>query len=68
MKQPSRWVAATAWQSSWETVVPLTAGNSVELPRYLRVADGYFAADDTSFRGCAIDFVADRGSDDTTPI
>ena len=35
-------------------VVALTAGDTVELQGYFRVADGYFAADDTSFWGCKI--------------
>ncbi len=32
----------------------LTAGDTVELQGYFRVADGYFAADHTSFWGCKI--------------
>jgi len=35
-----------------QTMVPLTAGDTVELQGYFRVADGYFAADHTSFWGC----------------
>jgi hypothetical protein len=35
-------------------MVPLTAGDTVELQGYFRVADGYFAADNTSFWGCKI--------------
>ena len=38
-----------------QTMVPLTAGDTVELQGYFRVADGYFAADHTSFWGCKID-------------
>ena len=37
-----------------QTMVPLTAGDTVELQGYFRVADGYFAADQTSFWGCKI--------------
>jgi hypothetical protein len=37
-----------------QTMVPLTAGDTVELQGYFRVADGYFAADHTSFWGCRI--------------
>ncbi|WP_249200682.1 hypothetical protein [Thetidibacter halocola] len=37
-----------------QTMVPLTAGDTVELQGYFRVADGYFAADHTSFWGCKI--------------
>ena len=37
-----------------QTMVPLTAGDSVELQGYFRIADGYFAADNTSFWGCKI--------------
>ena len=37
-----------------QTMVPLTAGDTVELQGYVRVADGYFAADHTSFWGCKI--------------
>jgi hypothetical protein len=37
-----------------QTMVPLTAGNTVELQGYFRVADGYFAADHTSFWGCKV--------------
>ncbi|MFC3119618.1 hypothetical protein ACFOHS_20425 [Jhaorihella thermophila] len=32
-----------------QTMVPLSAGDTVELQGYFRVADGYFAADHTSF-------------------
>jgi len=34
-----------------QTMAPLTAGDTVGLQGYFRVADGYFAADHTSFRG-----------------
>lgn len=34
-----------------QTMVLLTAGDTVELQGYFRVADGYFAADHTSFWG-----------------
>ncbi|MGP3698451.1 DUF2793 domain-containing protein [Rhodobacter sp. NSM] len=37
-----------------QTMVPLIAGDTVELQGYFRVADGYFAADHTSFWGCKI--------------
>ena len=37
-----------------QTMVPLTAGDTVELQGYFRVADGYSAADQTSFWGCKI--------------
>lgn len=37
-----------------QTLVPLTAGDTVELQGYFRVADGYFAAEHTSFWGCKI--------------
>lgn len=37
-----------------QTTVPPTAGDTVELQGYFRVADGYFAADHTSFRGCKV--------------
>ncbi|GIX15382.1 MAG: hypothetical protein KatS3mg118_3341 [Paracoccaceae bacterium] len=35
-----------------QTMVALSAGDTVELQGYFRVADGYFAADQTSFWGC----------------
>ncbi|MGX0904762.1 hypothetical protein ACSSV8_003356 [Roseovarius sp. MBR-79] len=35
-----------------QTMVPLTAGDTVELQGYFRVADGFFAAEQTSFWGC----------------
>ena len=35
-------------------MVPLTAGDTVEMQGYLRLADGYLAADHTSFWGCKI--------------
>lgn len=44
-------LATAIWQ---QTMVPLTAGDTVELQGYFRVADGYFAADQTSFWGCKI--------------
>jgi hypothetical protein len=37
-----------------QTMVSLTAGDTVELQGYFRVADGYFAADHTSFWGAKI--------------
>ncbi|WHP69469.1 C1q-like domain-containing protein [Phaeobacter inhibens] len=37
-----------------QTMVPLTAGDTVELQGYFRVADGYFASDHTSFWGAKI--------------
>ena len=35
-------------------MVPLTAGDTVELQGYFRVADGYFAADRRIFWGCKV--------------
>jgi hypothetical protein len=37
-----------------QTMVPLTAGDTVELQGYFRAQDGYFAADQTSFWGCKV--------------
>ena len=37
-----------------QTMVPLNASDTVELQGYFRVADGYFAADHTSFWGCKV--------------
>ncbi len=37
-----------------QTMVPLTAGDTVELQGYFRAHDGYFAADHTSLWGCKI--------------
>lgn len=37
-----------------QTMVPLAAGDTVESQGYLRVADGYFAADHTSFWGMKV--------------
>ena len=37
-----------------QTMVPLAAGDTVELQGNFRAADGYFAADQTSFWGCKI--------------
>jgi hypothetical protein len=37
-----------------QTMVPLTAGDTVELQGNFRVADGYFAADQTPFWGAKI--------------
>jgi hypothetical protein len=37
-----------------QTMVPLTAGDTVELQGDFRVADGYFAADQTSFWCCKV--------------
>lgn len=37
-----------------QTMVPLSAGDTVELQGYFRAADGYFAADQTSFWGCKV--------------
>jgi hypothetical protein len=37
-----------------QTMVPLAAGDTVELQGYFRVADGYFAADHTSFWGMKV--------------
>ena len=44
-------------------MVPLTAGDTVELQGYFRVADGYFAADHTTFWGCKLAFDSFRGFD-----
>ena len=44
-------LATALWQ---QTMVSLTAGDTVELQGNLLAADGYFAADQTSFRGCKI--------------
>jgi hypothetical protein len=44
-----------------QTMVPLTAGDTVELQGYFRVADGYFAADHTSFWGCKFAFGSASG-------
>ena len=41
--------------SIWlQTMVPLTAGDTVELQGHFRAQDGYFAADHTSFWGCKV--------------
>jgi len=46
---------ATLATAIWlQTMVPLVAGDTVELQGYFRVADGYFAADHTSFWGAKI--------------
>jgi len=37
-----------------QTMVPLTAGDTVELQGYFRAQDGYFAADHTSFWGAKV--------------
>ncbi|SMD01158.1 DUF2793 domain-containing protein [Primorskyibacter flagellatus] len=37
-----------------QTIVPLSAGDTVELQGYFRAQDGYFAADHTSFWGAKI--------------
>ena len=37
-----------------QTLVPLAAGDTVELQGYFRAADGYFAADHTTFWGCKV--------------
>ncbi|MET4130641.1 DUF2793 domain-containing protein [Roseovarius sp. MBR-6] len=37
-----------------QTMVPLTAGDTVELQGYFRAQDGFFAADQTSFWGCKV--------------
>ena len=37
-----------------QTMVPLTAVDTVELQRYLRAQDWYFAADQTSFWGAKV--------------
>ncbi|MDN2565224.1 hypothetical protein N1F89_03240 [Aquibium sp. A9E412] len=37
-----------------QTMVELQAGDTVELQGYFRVADGYFAADHTSFWGAKV--------------
>lgn len=40
---------------SLQTIVRLTAGDTVEVQGFVRFADGYFAAGHTSFRGAKID-------------
>ena len=37
-----------------QTLVPLAANDTVELQGYFRTADGYFAADHTTFWGCKV--------------
>jgi hypothetical protein len=37
-----------------QTLVPLAANDTVELQGYFRAADGYFAADHTTFWGCKV--------------
>ncbi len=37
-----------------QTMVPLSAGDTVELQGYFRAQDGYFAAEHTSFWGCKV--------------
>jgi hypothetical protein len=37
-----------------QTLVPLASGDTVELQGYFRAADGYFAADHTTFWGCKV--------------
>jgi hypothetical protein len=37
-----------------QTLVALAPGDTVELHGYFRVADGYFAADHTTFWGCKV--------------
>ncbi|SNT76777.1 hypothetical protein [Paracoccus seriniphilus] len=37
-----------------QTMLALAAGDTVELQRYFRAADGYFAADQTSFWGAKV--------------
>lgn len=37
-----------------QTMVSLTAGDTVELQGNFRAADSYFAANDTSFWGCNV--------------
>ncbi|MGX0905168.1 hypothetical protein ACSSV8_003762 [Roseovarius sp. MBR-79] len=50
-----RQLAVLATTAIWlQTMVPLTAGDTVELQGYFRVADGYFAADHTSFWGAKV--------------
>ena len=44
-------LATTIWL---QTMVPLSAGDTVELQGYFRAQDGYFAADHTSFWGAKI--------------
>lgn len=36
-------------------MVPLSAGDTVELQGYFRAEDGYFAADHTSFWGAKVE-------------
>jgi hypothetical protein len=49
-------------------MVPLTAGDTVELQGYFRAQDGYFAADHTSLWGCKIGYALGGLTHDTTPI
>ncbi|MEC5293267.1 hypothetical protein VSX64_21795 [Aurantimonas sp. C2-6-R+9] len=44
-------LAAAIWL---HTMAPLAQGDTVELQGTFRAADGYFAADHTSFWGCKI--------------
>ncbi len=44
-------LATTLWL---QTMVPLAAGDTVELQGYFRAADGYFASDKTTFRGAKV--------------
>ena len=43
-----------SWRSGLQSLVALAAGDTVELQGNFRVADGYFAADHTSFWGCKV--------------
>lgn len=54
-------LATSVWL---QTIVPLIAGDTVELQGYFRVADCYFAADQTSFWGAKIG----RKSDAIAPL
>ena len=47
-------------------LAPLAQGDTVELQGTFRAADGYFAADHTSFWGCKVGCAAEGRSDDTT--
>jgi hypothetical protein len=40
--------------SQVQTLVPQAPGDTVELQGSLRVADGYFATDHTTFWGCKV--------------
>lgn len=56
-------------KSLWlQTMVVLTAGDTVELQGSFRAQDGYFASEQTSFWGCKIGKAEKVGYDDAIPI